>query len=81
LKERGKEVFGTINYFNQRGFGFIRTTEDAEDLYFHVSEYAGDEADLIQGAKVEFHLGVFKGKPCARNIRLLPVDHNDGGAE
>ncbi len=74
-------MFGTINYFNQRGFGFIRTTEDAEDLYFHVSEYAGDEADLIRGAKVEFQLGVFKGKPCARNIRLLPVDHNDGGAE
>ena len=64
-------MFGTINYFNARGFGFIRTTEDAEDLYFHVCEYAGNEADLIKGAKVEFQVGVFKGKPCARNIVIL----------
>jgi len=64
-------MFGTINYFNDRGFGFIRTTEDSEDLFFHASEYAGDEADLIKGTKVEFQAGVFKGKPCARNIVIL----------
>lgn len=75
-------MFGTINYFNHRGFGFIRTSESMEDLYFHVSEYAGDEPDLIRGANVEFQVGVFKAKPCARNIRLLPADSTDkGGAE
>src|SRR5712664_1161035 len=37
MTERRERMFGTINYFNERGFGFIRMSEDAEDLYFHVS--------------------------------------------
>ena len=72
-------MFGTINHYDERGFGFIRVGDNTEDVYFHISEYAGDEADLVKGTKVEFQAGVFKGKPCARNIRLLEAV-TEGGA-
>jgi len=67
-------MFGTINHYNARGFGFIRVTANAEDIYFHISEFNGDEADLTKGTKVEFELGLFKGRPCGRDIRLLEVE-------
>ena len=64
-------MFGTINHYNARGFGFIRVAGKPEDVYFHVSEFDGDEADLSKGTAVEFELGLFRGKPCGRNIRLI----------
>jgi len=67
-------MFGTINHYNARGFGFIRVAGKPEDVYFHVSELDGDEADLTKGTSVEFEIGLFRGKPCARNIRLLEVE-------
>lgn len=77
---RNNKMFGTLNHFNTtRGFGFIRTTGGAEDVYFHFSEFDGDEANLVKGAKVEFEMGIFKGKPCGRNIRLLETETVDNG--
>lgn len=69
-------MYGTVNYFGRRGFGFIRVAGVAEDLFFHCTEFAGEEAQLTKGTKVEFELGVFKSKPCARNIRLLEVENS-----
>ena len=77
-------MFGTLNHFNiARGFGFIRTTGGAEDVYFHFSEFDGDEANLVKGVKLEFEMGMFKGKPCGRNIRLLETTDSatGGGAQ
>jgi cold shock CspA family protein len=75
-------MFGTINHFNARGFGFIRVAANAEDIYFHISEFDGEEVDLTKGTKVEFEFGIFKGKPCGRSIRLLEKEPaiTNGGA-
>ncbi len=68
-------MFGTILCFKpDRGFGFIRQSGQLADLFFHVSEFSGDEDLLRAGAKVEFNAGEYKGKKVARDIRLLEAD-------
>jgi CspA family cold shock protein len=68
-------MFGTLNHFNKaRGFGFIRTTGGTADVYFHFSEFEGDETNLVKGVKLEFEMGIFKDRPCARSIRLLEIE-------
>lgn len=76
-------MFGVVNFFHKRGFGFVRTSASAEDIFFHVSEFAGDESQLAKGVSVEFDLGLNRGRQVARNIRLLETsDGTDtGGAE
>jgi CspA family cold shock protein len=65
-------MFGTVNFFHpRRGFGFIRTSPDAEDIFFHCCEFEGDEAQLVKGVTVEFDLAFNRSKQVARNIRLL----------
>lgn len=64
-------MFGTIRLFHERGFGFIRLAPPNEDLVFHLSEFDGDESQLVKGTPVEFEIGSHKGKRVARNIRIL----------
>jgi cold shock CspA family protein len=60
-----------VKFNGDRGFGFIRQAERLADLFFHASEFSGDEGLLRVGAKVEFDLGEHKGKIVARDVRLL----------
>ncbi len=67
-------MFGVVNFFHpKRGFGFIRTSPNAEDIFFHCSEFDGKESQLTKGVRVEFELGPDRGRQVARNIRLLEV--------
>jgi len=54
-----------------RGFGFIRTTDD-KDLFFHRNEVEGIQlGNLREGQEVEFELGQGRdGRPVAVNVRL-----------
>ncbi len=70
-------MFGTITFFSKKGFGFIRPSDpNAEDVFFHCREFDGHESKLVKGAKIEFSLGSNKGRPQARDIRLI-VDVQD----
>lgn len=70
-------VTGIVKLFDPRGYGFIRPSDAAEDLYFHCSELPGERGKrfIEQGTFVEYDIGTRNGKPCARNIRII------GGAE
>jgi cold shock CspA family protein len=65
-------MFGTIVFYNsERGFGFLRRAGHPADLFFHYREFDGDEELLRVGAKFEFEIGEQKGKPVARDMRLI----------
>jgi len=65
-------MYGKVVLWNEdRGFGFVRQAERLEDIFFHVSEFTGDTTLLAKGTPVEFSLGLWKGKPVARDVRPL----------
>lgn len=71
------DMFGTVKFFDPRGFGFIRPSDGSEDIYFHCSELPGERGRRFvdEGAVVEYEIGTRNGKRVARNIRIV------GGAE
>lgn len=71
-------MFGTVVVWKpERGFGFVRVNDQPADIFFHVSEFKGDEAQIIKGALVELRLGEYKGKPVARDLQLLQAASDD----
>ena len=57
---------GTVKFFNTtKGFGFI-TQDSGDDLFFHISELQGSEAN--EGDKVEYEVGQGQKGPCATNV-------------
>ncbi len=63
---------GTIKRLMDRGFGFIETTEQQGDLFFHRNELEGVEFNsLSEGQEVEFEKGQGRdGRPCAVKVKL-----------
>ena len=60
---------GTVKFFNtSKGFGFI-TQDEGNDLFFHVSELEGGEAN--DGDKVEYEIGEGRKGPCAVKVRIV----------
>ena len=60
---------GTVKFFNtSKGFGFI-TQDQGDDLFFHVSELQGQEAN--EGDKVEYEVGEGRKGPCAVNVKVV----------
>ena len=65
-------MFGTVVYWRpDKGYGFIRQADRPDDLFFNVSEFAGDPKVILKGTKVEFGIGAWKGKTVARDVHLL----------
>jgi len=63
---------GTIKRLMDRGFGFIKTEEQEEDLFFHRNDIEGVEfASLIEGQEVEFEMSRARdGRQQAVKVRL-----------
>ena len=63
---------GTIKRLMDRGFGFIKTEEQEEDLFFHRSELQDVQfADLREGQEVEFEMSRGRdGRQQAVKVRL-----------
>jgi CspA family cold shock protein len=63
---------GTIKRLMDRGFGFIKTEEQEEDLFFHRSELQDVQfADLREGQEVEFETSRGRdGRQQAVRVRL-----------
>jgi len=63
---------GTIKRLMDRGFGFIKTEEQEEDIFFHRNDIEGVEfASLREGQEVEFEMGQGRGgRPQAEKVRL-----------
>jgi CspA family cold shock protein len=63
---------GTIKRLMDRGFGFIKTEEQEEDIFFHRNDIEGVEfSSLREGQEVEFEMGQGRGgRPQAEKVRL-----------
>ena len=63
---------GTIKRIMDRGFGFIKTEEEGEDLFFHRNELQDVQfADLREGQEVEFEMARGRdGRQQAVKVRL-----------
>jgi len=69
-------MFGIVQFFDPRGFGFIRPSDGSADLYFHVSELPGERGKrfIDVGTRVEYEIGTRNGKPLARNLVILGAE-------
>jgi CspA family cold shock protein len=61
---------GTVKWFNsQKGFGFIQPDDGGKDVFVHITavERAG-MSGLNEGQKVNFEVGMERGKAAAINL-------------
>ena len=73
---------GTIRRLMDRGFGFIKT-EDEADLFFHRNDLEGVEFNsLSEGQEVEYEKGQGRdGRPAAVKVRLAEAKAVDAGGD
>ncbi len=70
-------MIGKIRSFKpERHFGFI-LGQDGGDYFFHQMEVVGGQ-ELASYTVVEFELGEFKGRTCAKNVRPVIEGVRDG---
>lgn len=71
---------GTVRWFDaERGFGFLATGDETEDLFVHASEIVADDGtkQLREGQVVEFELGEGDRGPQARRVRVTGAQAPD----
>ncbi|HYT22236.1 MAG TPA: cold shock domain-containing protein [Candidatus Polarisedimenticolia bacterium] len=64
---------GTIKFFSDRGYGFIRPSSGDADVFFHITELPEEyrQQTIQEGTCVQYELGVRNGKKTARNMVIL----------
>ena len=63
---------GTIKrIMYNRNFGFIQTSEEDKDIFFHISGVTGEFGDLREGDNVEFDLEDTDRGPQAVNLKTI----------
>ncbi len=68
------EIFGEVKFFlPSENWGFISSKSNG-DFFVHRKCLLDAAVTLQESDKVAFEAGERKGKPCAKNVRLL-----DGG--
>ena len=61
---------GTVAFFHDRkGYGFIETEDEDEDIFFHMEDVGGP--DLEEGQEVEFDIEQADKGPRAVNLERL----------
>lgn len=62
---------GTIKKVLDKGFGFIKTSND-KDLFFHSSAVQGGGFnELREGQKVTYTEAMGQKGPCAENVKIV----------
>jgi cold shock CspA family protein len=84
-KELPKLIGVISEWKNRHLYGFITPMNGAaeQDIYFHVSSLVGVQPIEI-GASVEYVIGEWRGRPCARMVVVIApapeISGSNGGA-
>lgn len=73
-----------IEVYFPEGYGFAKMTSPEgirTNVFFHVSDVIS--GDPVSGAEIEFEMGEGKNgkKQAAKNVRVLPQEGGEGGAQ
>lgn len=61
---------GTVDFFHDRkGYGFIKTEDEDDDVFFHMEDVGGP--DLEEGQEVEFDIESSPKGPRAANVQRV----------
>lgn len=64
---------GTVlRFYEDKGFGFIKSDASDEDVFFHVQDISG--RDPQEGEELEFALEMAEKGPRAKRIRYRGLD-------
>ena len=70
---------GTVKWFDgEKGYGFIRPDEGAEDLFVHHTGVAGGKRALREGDKVTYEVVEGRRGPQAQNVSKVPDESGFG---
>ncbi|WP_339539192.1 cold-shock protein [Pseudomonas sp. RA_15y_Pfl2_54] len=72
-RRKANMATGTVKFFNEaKGFGYITSDEDGNDLFVHFSELQRTDIELLRdGQRVSFDVTVDKSGKQAKNIHLI----------
>jgi CspA family cold shock protein len=74
-KENARLARGLVKWFNDcKGYGFIQSISDGEEVFVHHSEIADEEGyrSLVKGDQVQFEVVVTAQGAQASNVVKLP---------
>jgi cold shock CspA family protein len=67
-------MYGKVATFkSEKGYGFLRRADGEDDIFFHVSDF-DQGIEPSTGQTVEFTIGQRRGRPIARDIRLIGME-------
>jgi cold shock protein len=62
---------GFVRFFNRmKGWGFVVPDDLSDDVFVHYTGLVGRK-HLREGQRVRYEIGVWKGKPIARNVEVV----------
>jgi cold shock CspA family protein len=76
-------VFGTVRFFDHRGWGFIQPCDGSKDMFFNANALPGPRGkrSIEDGRAVSYEIGEHNGRATA--IKIVPLESlpssEDGG--
>ena len=65
---------GTVKNYKEVGYGFIVADSNGADVFFHIKQFCGEEAEIYPGLSVSYDMMAGPRGPQAANV--TPIGGN-----